>query len=134
MLERLHEHLIEELRTNTRTDTVFVITAIVLNLLTLAINSAVAGGGDGSSTRTIVMLTFVILTVIINFVAEVGLIRGRQTRTKILTGLIRMYKDHGVDSYYDASLLGDYKTRYNLFMLAVLCTGLVAIIIPFIIR
>jgi len=133
MLERLHEHLIEELRTNTRTDTVFVITAIVLNLLTLAINSAVAGG-DGGNTRTIVMLTFVILTVVINFVAEVGLIRGRQTRTKILTGLIRMYKDHGVDSYYDASLLGDYKTRYNLFMLAVLCTGLVAVVIPFIIR
>jgi len=134
MLQQVHEHLIEELRTNTRTDTVFVITAIVLNLLTLAINSAVAGGGDGNHTRTIVMFTFVILTVVINFVAEVGLIRGRQTRTKILNGLIKMYKDNGVDSYYDTSLLGDYRTRYNLFMLAVLCTGLVAIIIPFIIR
>lgn len=134
MLQQVHEHLIEELRTNTRTDTVFVITAIVLNLLTLAINSAVAGGGDSGHTRTIVMFTFVILTVVINFVAEVGLIRGRQTRTKILTGIIKMYKDNGVDSYYDASLLGDYKTRYNLFMLAVLCTGLVAIVIPFIIR
>lgn len=134
MLQQVHGHLIEELRTNTRTDTVFVITAIVLNLLTLAINSAVAGGRDENGTRTVVMLTFVLLTVVINFVAEVGLIRGRQTRAKLLSGLIKMYKDHGVESYYDASLLGDYKVRYNLFMLAVLCTGLVAIIIPFVIR
>jgi hypothetical protein len=133
MLERVHEHLIEELRTNTRTDTVFVITAIVLNLITLGINSGIASGNrDG--TRTIVMFTFITLTVVINFVAEVGLIRGRQSRIKLLNGLMKMYKDHGVESYYDPTLLGDYKVRYNLFMLAVICTGLVAIIIPFLIR
>ena len=45
-----------------------------------------------------------------------------------------MYKDQGVEGYYDMSLLGDYKLRYNLFMLAVLATGLVAIIIPFVLR
>jgi hypothetical protein len=133
MLERVHEHLIEELRTNTRTDTVFVITAIVLNLITLGINSGIASGNrDG--TQTIVMFTFITLTVVINFVAEVGLIRGRQSRIKLLNGLMKMYKDHGVESYYDPTLLGDYKVRYNLFMLAVICTGLVAIIIPFLIR
>ena len=36
--------------------------------------------------------------------------------------------------YYDASLISDYKTRYNLFMLAVLVTGIIAVVIPFIIR
>jgi hypothetical protein len=80
------------------------------------------------------MFTFITLTVVINFVAEVGLIRGRQSRIKLLNGLMKMYKDHGVESYYDPTLLGDYKVRYNLFMLAVICTGLVAIIIPFLIR
>ena len=68
----------------------------------------------------------------VNFVAEIGLIRGRQTRAKLLNGLLKMYKDQGVEGYYDPSLLGDYKTRYNLFMLAVLSTGLVALIIPFV--
>ena len=42
MIERVHEHIIDELRTNTRTDTIFVLTAIALNLLTLGINSGVA--------------------------------------------------------------------------------------------
>lgn len=132
MIERVHEHLIDELRTNTRTDTIFVLTAIVLNLLSLGVNSGVAAS-EGGGVQATVMFTFVALVIVVNFVAEVGLIRGRQTRAKLLEGLIKMYKDNGVDSYYDLSLLGDYKTRYNLFMLVVLFTGLVALVIPFVI-
>jgi hypothetical protein len=71
---------------------------------------------------------------VVNFVAEIGLIRGRKMRGKLLDGLLKMYKDQGVEGYYDASLIGDYSIRYNLFMLTVLFTGLIAIIIPFIIR
>lgn len=131
MIERVHEHLLGELATNTRTDTIFVITAILLNLVTLGVNSGVASG-DGSSVQTVVMFTFAALIIIINLVAEVGLIRGRQSRAKIINGLMKMYKDQGVDGYYDPTLLGDYSTRYNLFILAVLFTGIVALVIPFI--
>jgi len=136
MIERVHEHIIDELRTNTRTDTIFVLTAIILNLLTLAINSVAAAAArvEEGRTATFIMFTFVALLLVVNFVAEVGLIKGRQTRTKLLNGLIKMYKDHGVESYYDPSLVVAYKTRYNLFMLAVLFTGLIALIIPFVIR
>ena len=131
MIERVHEHIVSELGANTRTDTIFVLTAIFLNLLTLGINSGIAaGGGDG--TTTIIMFTFVALLIAVNLIAESGLIRGRQTRIKLLNGLLKMYKDQGVEGYYDPSLLSDYQTRYNLFMLAVLFTGLVALIVPFV--
>jgi hypothetical protein len=80
------------------------------------------------------MITFVVLILVVNFVAEIGLIRGRQMRKKLLDGLMKMYKDQGVEGYYDPSLLSDYKTRYNLFMLTVLVTGVIAIVIPWIIR
>ena len=133
MIERVHEHIVGELGANTRTDTIFVLTAIFLNLVTLGINSGIASS-NGSGTQTIIMFTFVALIVVVNFVAEIGLIRGRQMRKKLLNGLLKMYKDQGVEGYYDPSLLGDYRTRYNLFMLTVLFTGLIAIIIPFIIR
>ena len=132
MIERVHEHLLGELNTNTRTDTIFVLTAIILNLITLGINSGMAQSRD--STATIVLFAFVALIIVVNIVAEVGLIRGRQMRKKLLDGLLKMYKDQGVDGYYDPSLLGDYGTRYNLFMLTVLFTGLMALIIPFILR
>lgn len=133
MIERVHEHIIGELGTNARTDTIFVITAIILNLVTLGINSGFASS-SGDTTQTIAMFTFVALIIVVNFVAEIGLIRGRQMRKKLLNGLLKMYKDQGVEGYYDASLMSDYTIRYNLFMLAVLFTGLIAIIIPFIIR
>ena len=133
MIERVHEHIISELNANTRTDTIFILASILLNLITLGVNSGIASGND-SGTMTIVMFIFVALVLVINFVAEVGLIRGRLMRKKLLDGLLKMYKDQGVEGYYDSSLLSDYRTRYNLFMLVVLFTGLVAITIPFIIR
>jgi len=132
MIERVHEHIVNELQQNARTDTIFVITAILLNLIALGVNSGIAAS-NGDVTTTILMFTFVALVLIINFVAEVGLIRGRQMRVKLLNGLLKMYKDQGVEGYYDPSLLSNYNTRYNLFMLAVLFTGLVAIIVPFIV-
>jgi hypothetical protein len=133
MIERVHEHITSELAVNTRTDTIFVLTAIFLNLVTLGINSSIASS-NGGGTQTIVMFTFVALIIVVNSVAEIGLIRGRQMRKKLLNGLLRMYKDQGVEGYYDSSLLSDYTIRYNLFMLTVLFTGLLAIFIPFIIR
>jgi hypothetical protein len=130
MIERVHQHIIEELQQNTRTDTIFIITSIFLNLLTLAVNSGIAQGK--SASRTIVMLIFVSLTIVVNFVVIIGILKGKQTRSKLLNGLIKMYKDQGVDGYYDSSLLTNYNTRYNLFILVVVVLGLIAIAVPFI--
>ena len=89
MIERVHEHIISELNSNTRTDTIFVLTAIILNLITLGINSGLASNRNNNTT-TIVMFTFVALILVVNFVAEIGLIRGRQKRKKLLDGLLKM--------------------------------------------
>ena len=129
MIERVHEHIIAELQQNARTDTVFIVAAILLNLIALGVNSGVASSRDNSVTMWIVFFTFVCLVIVVNFVAEIGLIKGRQTRMKLLNGLLKMYKDQGVDGYYDASLLSNYNTRYNLFLLTVV-TGLIALIVP----
>ena len=133
MIQRVHEHLIGELNSNARTDTIFVIIAILLNLIVLAINSAFASSGNQFSNN-VAMFSFAALLIVVNFVSEIGLIRGRQMRQKLIAGLLKMYKDQGVDGYYEASLVSDYRTRYNLFMIAVLFTGVVALVIPFILR
>ena len=104
MIERVHEHIITELQQNTRTDTIFILTAILLNLITLGINSAVASGLNRDATTWLVFFTFVALLIVVNFVVEIGLIKGRQTRVKLINGLLKMYKDQGVEGYYDASL------------------------------
>ena len=130
MIERVHEHIITELQQNTRTDTIFIITAILLNLIALGVNSAVASESDNDMTTWVVFFTFVCLVLVVNFVVVIGLLRGKQTRIKLINGLLKMYKDQGVEGYYDLSLLSNYNTRYNLFLLTVVFTGLIAIVVP----
>ncbi|HJX03681.1 MAG TPA: hypothetical protein VJ488_03885 [Dehalococcoidia bacterium] len=132
MIQRVHEHIINELQQNARTDTVFILTAILLNLISLGINAGIAGNDNKDATQWIVFFTFMALIIVVNFVVEMGLLKGKQTRQKLLNGLLKMYKDQGVDGYYDPSLLGNYNLRYNLFMLAVLFTGFIAIVVPII--
>lgn len=129
MIERVHEHIIAELQQNARTDTVFILTAIILNLLSLAVNSGIASS-DEMSAREIVFASFIFLVLVVNFVVINGLLKGREMRMKLVNGLLKMYKDQDVDGYYDSSLLMGYGKRYNLFILAVVSTGLVAIIVP----
>ena len=130
MIEQVHTHIITELQQNARTDTVFILTAIFLNLVSLGVNSGVAGARETDSTTWIVFATFLCLVLVVNFVVVIGLLRGKETRIKLINGLLKMYKDQDVDSYYDASLLSNYSTRYNLFLLAVIFTGVIAIVVP----
>ena len=131
MIERVHEHIITELQQNTRTDTIFIVTAILLNLVILAVNSTIAAG-DKSFTEIIVMFMFVALLIVVNLVVILGLLKGKQTRLKLINGLLKMYKDQSVEGYYDASLLSNYNTRYNLFIIVVVFIGLVAVVVPFV--
>lgn len=130
MIERVHQHIITELQQNTRSDTVFILTAILLNLLALGVNSPVSSQSNKDAIVWIVFFTFVCLVVVINLVVVVGLSRGKETRIKLLNGLLKMYKDQGVEGYYDPTVLGNYSTRYNLFLIAVVFTGVIAILIP----
>lgn len=134
MIEQIHKHLVSELQQNARTDTIFIITAILLNLLSLGINSAMAGESRKDTSLFLVMFIMVALVIVVNVVVITGLIKGKQTRGKLINGLVKMYKDHNVDKYYDSSLLLNYNTRYNLFILVVVFIGTIAIAIPFIVR
>jgi hypothetical protein len=130
MIEKVHTHIITELQQNTRTDTVFILAAILLNLVTLGINSGVASSHDKTAANWVVFFTFIVMVIVINFVAEIGIIKGRQTRQKLINGLLKMYKDQGVEGYYDSSLLSNYNIRYNLFLLVVVVTGIIALVVP----
>ena len=134
MIERVHEHILAELQQNTRTDTIFIVAAILLNLLTLAINSSVASDSQKNVTNFIVMLIFASLVIVVNIVVIFGLSKGKQTRSKLLNGLLKMYRDQGVEGYYDSSLLSGYNTRYNLFILVIVFMGVISIVVPFVVR
>lgn len=134
MLEYVHKHIVAELQQSAKTDMIFILSSILLNLLTLAINSGMVEKSRTDETVLAVMFIFVGLVLLINVVAIFGLLKGKQTRTKLLSGIIEMYRDQKVDKYYDVALLSNYNVRYNLFIMVVVCTGIIAIIVPFVMR
>ena len=134
MIEHVHKHITAELGQNTRTDTIFILTAILLNLISLAINSGFIRESRTDTTYLIVMFIFAVLIIVVNLVAIFGLLKGKQTRSKLLNGLLSMYKDQNVEKYYDSSLISNYNTRYNLFILVVSITGFISLVVPFIFR
>jgi len=137
MLEQVHQHIVSELDQSSRTDTIFVITAVVFNLIVLGINSIVAGAGaspGGKGTADIVLGVFIAMSLLVNGIAVTALHFGRGTRNKLLAGLLAMYRDNRVDQYYDSSLLTSYGKRYLLFTGVILCLALTGIVVPLVIR
>ena len=137
MLKQVHEHIVRELQQNARTDTIFVVTAIVFNLIVLGINSAVAGestSARASSSSDLILVVFIIMSLLVNSIAVTALNFGRQSREKLLRGLLAMYQDNDVAQYYDASLTTGYGTRYLLFIGVIVCLALTSIVVPLIIR
>jgi hypothetical protein len=136
MLKEIHEHITNEIQQNARTDTVFVLSSVVLNLVVLAINWGVASPGpEGHRPYNDIILSLLIAAVlIINFIIAKALLSGRDMRLKLLSGLIRMYKDNGVDKYYDSSLLSAYSMRYKFFLTVIIILGIITIAAPLLVR
>ena len=137
MLHQVHDHIVSELGHSSRTDIIFVVTAVVFNLIVLGINSGVATAAmesDTSSVNDVVLTVFIAMTLLLNIIAVAALYLGRRTRRMLLSGLIAMYRDNDVEKYYDPSLVSNYGTRYLLFGGVMVILALTAIVVPLIIR
>ena len=146
MLGQVHDHIVRELGESSRTDTIFVLTAIVFNLLALAVSSGMAVAAVeeragtysevnlAAQTYDILLGVFIGMTLLINAVAVAALVLGRRNRRTLLDGLVAMYRDNEVDRYYDPSLVSNYGVRYLLFGGVIVSLALTAIIVPIIIR
>jgi len=80
MIEHVHKHIVGELQQNARTDIIFIITAILLNLVALGINSGVSFDAKEDTSLFIVMFIVVALIIVVNLIVVIGLLKGKQTR------------------------------------------------------
>jgi hypothetical protein len=138
MLKNVHKHIINELHQSSRTDTVFIVSAVLYNLVVLGISWGVAAGGNPDNPHPpendFILALLIIATVAINAFIIKALLSGKNMRIKLLNGLVNMYKDNEVDKYYDPELLQAYTTRYRLFSIIIMILAAVAIIIPLVAR
>jgi len=138
MLKEVHQHIVQELQQSSKTDTIFVIAAVLFNLSVLGINWGVAAPNGREKIHPpqddIILSILIASTILINLFVIKALFTGRDTRKKLLSGLVQMYKDNKVDQYYDESLLGAYGFRYKLFIAVLAILGTIAIVVPLLSR
>ncbi len=139
MLEKLHQHIVSELNQSSRTDTIFVITAVVFNLVVLAVTSGIASTAVDptepfDAANDILIAVFIVVSIIVNAISITALYFGRNTRNTLLSGLVAMYNDNNVAKYYSPTLLKNYGKRYMLFIGIIVCLALLGIAVPLIIR
>ncbi len=140
LLHQLHDQMSEEVRLNTRTDTIFVVTAIVLNFILLGSSSILAAAtadqlssSGNATTSAIVLVIDFAISIIVNGISIVGLLTGRATRKTLSQGLLKMYEDAQVSQYYHPSLLTNYMRRYVMFIAVIGTLGLASILIPLVV-
>ncbi len=131
MIEHLHDHAVSELQQSARSDTVFVVTAVLFNLVVLGINWGQASGKH-EAAQVVIFAVLIAATLLINAFAIQALSNGRRTRLTLIGGLVQMYKDSGVDKYYNPELLKAYGARYNMFIAIIVCLAGIAIVVPII--
>ena len=137
MLKEVHEHILTELQQSSRTDTIFVVSAVIFNLVVLGINWGVAEPDRNQihpASDDIILSMLIAATILINFFVIKALLTGRETRQKLLQGLVTMYKDNNVEKYYDQSLLSAYGFRYKLFVAVLLVLATITIVVPLLMR
>ncbi len=140
MLHEIHDHINQEIRINTRTDTIFVITAIFFNFIMLGVSSGLAGAAaselgqsrTGTTSAIVLAINFTI-SIMVNGIAITGLLTGRATRKTLSQGLLRIYEDQEVSKYYHPSMLTNYLRRYAMFVGIIGILGFASIIIPLVV-
>jgi len=137
LLKEIHGHMVDELQQNARTNTVFVVAAVLFNLVVLGINWGVASEAaknQASGDDDLILFLMILGTILINAFAVRALLAGRSARQKLVTGLTQMYQDNEVAKYYSPDLLESYRARYSLFILVLMVLGAIAIVVPLIAR
>jgi hypothetical protein len=116
------------------TDVVFVVTAVLFNLVVLGINWGVASEANNpeqaSGGNDLILAVLIAATLMINFFAFRALSAGSRSRAKLIGGLAAMYKDDGIDKYYDPSLLDTYGARYKMFTAVLGILVAISILVP----
>jgi hypothetical protein len=144
MKERIHEQISNELKQAMRMDTVTVIITIVVSLILFSTAMIFAAGSTGSIagmvsgfkansvnvSPVIIMFVVILAAVAIDWYAVRTFLNNKKQRGKLNEGLMKLYKDEGMDQYYDGSIFKGYETRYNLFVVMVAAVGAVSVISP----
>ena len=130
MIDRVHQHLLSELERTTQADTVFVVSAVLFNILGLFICWSVVSLSRGDFGNYGIYFLTTLGIIVVSRSALKALQNGRRTCEEINASLTLIYKDAGVEKYIPAALPAMGANRFRLYFVVVAGTSFLAIAIP----
>lgn len=129
MIDKMHDYLTKEMAQNKHVDSIFMLLGIVFNLMMLAINSAAQSSKDQSF-----LIVFFALGVLVTTITVAILLKGNDTRDKLMKGLMAMYEDNDVIKYLDKSIMKNDAARNRLEIVVIVATCVTSIVIPILLK
>jgi divalent metal cation (Fe/Co/Zn/Cd) transporter len=147
MKERIHEHLSNELRQASRTDTTIVIIAIVVSFLLFGMAlgfgfSTVSYNYDFLSESqdikfnmytTVAMFISLVAIIMVNWFSIRSLVNNKKQKIALAENLGKLSQEEGANQYYDSNVSKGYGMRSNLFIGVSATIAATLVIIPVII-
>jgi hypothetical protein len=155
MKEKILEQTTKELKTAAWIDMLIMVVGVVVTLHLFALAAITAGMSVGSISDAIpsggilgalahnnpsfnvvpfiIMIVALAVIVIINWYGVRMLMKNKKQRAQANEGLVKLYKDEGLDQYSDGSIYKSYENRYNLFGLILGSLGAMSVVVTLII-
>lgn len=132
MLPQLHQHVLSELDRSVRADTVFVFGAVVLDVVSIAANSALAS--SKGTAGEIVFWLFMGGVLVVTVIAATALRNGTKGCLAYHQALMSMYEKQGVAEHFPQEGIRTGLTRYRLYFGLVCVLGAIAVAVPLIVK
>ncbi len=130
MIEKIHDQLVAELDRSSKSDTVFVVSAVLFNTLVMLINWAQASSvasGDGSIA---IFGIFLLGVFAVTCTTLISLVNGKRICMRCHDAIERIYEREGVLDLLPGDMPGLGNKRFVLSFIIVSCSGLMAVIVP----
>ena len=132
MLPQLHQHVLSELDRSVRADTVFVFGAVVLDVVSIAANSALAS--SKGTAAEVVFWMFMCGVMVVTIIAAAALRNGTKGCLAYHEALMSMYEKQGVAEHFPKEAIRTGLTRYRLYFGLVCVLGAIAIAVPLVVK
>lgn len=131
MLPNLHQHILSDLDRSTKADTVFVFGAVLLDLVSIGVNSGLAYSTSPPALTIFWIFMFGVLMV--SVIAASALHNGTKGCLALQGALLAIYAREGLEHLYPKAAMRTGMTRYYLYFTLIAALGLLAVAVPLIV-
>jgi len=130
MIEKIHDNLVSELDRSSKSDTVFIISAVLFNMLVMFINWTQASSLSNGRGSIAIFLVFLVGVLVVSGVALFSLINSKKICIRCHEALEKIYEKNGVSEFLPPEMKNFGNKRFVLSFIVVAGTALISVLVP----